>query len=287
MPQILPQTTARPALRLRETRELPEWSTKHPLVSLEFSGNAKCWGPSSFPLGCRKLSYRPTRQAAPTPPSAGGSPPAERRTWPSRAIPPRAEGDPSVTRLTYDTMTRRSGECRPRQAAPSPLSRQKPAGRAANVALTPASWHPTRHRPARPDASAPHDTVTGTQGRAVATRRSPATSPPHGRRRTADEPGAPASLATAECAGDRWRPTPRAARQSRHRYGTIPPPPPNHVHWGRRWGLVARSARSKGEPTESHVLLTLWCGPCGGVVTTRSAPLQPSSPSPSSEGETE
>ena len=61
LPQILPQTTARPALRLRETRELPEWSTKHPLVSLEFSGNAKCWGPSSFPLGCRKLSYRPMR----------------------------------------------------------------------------------------------------------------------------------------------------------------------------------------------------------------------------------
>ena len=93
-------------------------------------------------------------------PSAGGSPLAEWRTWPSRAIPPRAEGDPSVRRLTYDTMTRRSGECRPRQAAPSPLSRQKPAGRAANVALTPASRHPTRHRPARPDASARHDTVT-------------------------------------------------------------------------------------------------------------------------------
>ena len=64
-----------------------------------------------------------------------------------------------------------------------------------------------------------------------------------------------------------------SARQSRHRYGTIPPPPPNHVHWGRRWGLVARSARSKGEPAESHVLLTLWCGPCGGAVTTRSAPI--------------
>ena len=108
--------------------------------------------------------------------------------------------------------------------------------------------------------------------------RSPATSPPHGRRRTADEPGAPASLATAECAGDRWRPTPRAALQSRHRYGTIPPPPPNHVHWGRRWGLVARSARSKGEPTESRFLPTLWCGPCGGVVTTRSAPLLTSYP---------
>ena len=43
----------RPALRLRETRELPEWSTKHPLVSLEISGNAKCWGPSRFLFGFR------------------------------------------------------------------------------------------------------------------------------------------------------------------------------------------------------------------------------------------
>ena len=58
---------SRPALRLRETREFPEgnsreteWSTKHPLVSLETSGNAKCWGPSGFPLGCRKPSERPT-----------------------------------------------------------------------------------------------------------------------------------------------------------------------------------------------------------------------------------
>ena len=51
----------RPALRrLRETRELPEWSTKHPLVSLEISGNAKCWGPSRFLFGFRKHGYRPT-----------------------------------------------------------------------------------------------------------------------------------------------------------------------------------------------------------------------------------
>ena len=54
---------------LRETREFPEgnsreteWSTKHPLVSLETSGNAKCWGPSGFPLGCRKPSDRPSRR---------------------------------------------------------------------------------------------------------------------------------------------------------------------------------------------------------------------------------
>ena len=49
-----------PALRLRETRELPEWSTTHPLVSLEISGNAKCWGPSRFLFGFRKPGYRPT-----------------------------------------------------------------------------------------------------------------------------------------------------------------------------------------------------------------------------------
>ena len=56
-PQFCPRFCPRPALRLRETREFPEgnsreteWSTKHPLVSLETSGNAKCWGPSGFPL---------------------------------------------------------------------------------------------------------------------------------------------------------------------------------------------------------------------------------------------
>ena len=66
-PQFCPRFCPRPALRLRETREFPEgnsreteWSTKHPLVSLETSGNAKCWGPSGFPLGCRKPSERPT-----------------------------------------------------------------------------------------------------------------------------------------------------------------------------------------------------------------------------------
>ena len=55
----------------------------------------------------------PLCQAAPSPPSAGGSPPAERRTRPS-SQPPRhpTRHWPSrlVTRLTYDTMTRRSGE---------------------------------------------------------------------------------------------------------------------------------------------------------------------------------
>ena len=75
-PQFCPRFCPRPALRLRETREFPEgnsreteWSTKHPLVSLETSGNAKCWGPSGFPLGCRKLSYyiyRPSRKKTDT-----------------------------------------------------------------------------------------------------------------------------------------------------------------------------------------------------------------------------
>ena len=66
-PQFCPRFCPRPALRLRETREFPEgnsreteWSTKHPLVSLETSGNAKCWGPSGFPLGCRKPLERPS-----------------------------------------------------------------------------------------------------------------------------------------------------------------------------------------------------------------------------------
>ena len=47
-PQFCVRFCPRPALRLRETREFPEWSTKHPLFSLEISGNAKCWGPSVY-----------------------------------------------------------------------------------------------------------------------------------------------------------------------------------------------------------------------------------------------
>jgi len=52
---ILPQTSS----RTQGTRELPEWSTKHPLVSLEISGNEKCWGPCRFLFGFRKHGYRP------------------------------------------------------------------------------------------------------------------------------------------------------------------------------------------------------------------------------------
>ena len=51
----------RPALRLRENSEFPEWSTKHPLFSLEISGNAKCWGPSVFLFVFRKTVLSPTR----------------------------------------------------------------------------------------------------------------------------------------------------------------------------------------------------------------------------------
>ena len=62
-PQFCLRFCPRPALRLRETREFPEWSTKHPLFSLEISGNAKCWGPSVFLFVCRKSIYRPTGAA--------------------------------------------------------------------------------------------------------------------------------------------------------------------------------------------------------------------------------
>ena len=58
-PQFCLRFCPRPALRLRETREFPEWSTKHPLFSLEISGNAKCWGPSVFLFVCRKSLCRP------------------------------------------------------------------------------------------------------------------------------------------------------------------------------------------------------------------------------------
>ena len=59
-PQFCLRFCPRPALRLRETREFPEWSTKHPLFSLEISGNAKCWGPSVFLFVCRKSLCRPS-----------------------------------------------------------------------------------------------------------------------------------------------------------------------------------------------------------------------------------
>ena len=61
-PQFCLRFCPRPALRLRETREFPEWSTKHPLFSLEISGNAKCWGPSVFLFVFRKTLYRYTGQ---------------------------------------------------------------------------------------------------------------------------------------------------------------------------------------------------------------------------------
>ena len=67
-PQFCLRFCPRPALRLRENSEFPEWSTKHPLFSLEISGNAKCWGPSVFLFVCRKTSYSPT-----PPPAAGRS----------------------------------------------------------------------------------------------------------------------------------------------------------------------------------------------------------------------
>ena len=53
-PQFCLRFCPRPALRLRENSEFPEWSTKHPLFSLEISGNAKCWGPSVFLFVFRK-----------------------------------------------------------------------------------------------------------------------------------------------------------------------------------------------------------------------------------------
>ena len=45
---------------------LVEWSTKHPLFSLEISGNAKCWGPSVFLFVFRKTLYRPSCARAKT-----------------------------------------------------------------------------------------------------------------------------------------------------------------------------------------------------------------------------
>ena len=58
-PQFCLRFCPRPALRLRENSESPELSTKHPLFSLEISGNAKCWGPSVFLFVCRKTCDLP------------------------------------------------------------------------------------------------------------------------------------------------------------------------------------------------------------------------------------
>ena len=59
-PQFCLRFCPRPALRLRENSEFPEWSTKHPLFPLEISGNAKCWGPSVFLFVFRKTWPSPT-----------------------------------------------------------------------------------------------------------------------------------------------------------------------------------------------------------------------------------
>ena len=64
-PQFCLRFCPRPALRLRETREFPEWSTKHPLFSLEISGNAKCWKPSRFLFVCRKTWFSSKRTEQP------------------------------------------------------------------------------------------------------------------------------------------------------------------------------------------------------------------------------
>ena len=53
----------RPALRLRRQGNSRVARMEYPLVSLEISGNAKCWGPSRTLVslfGFRKHGYRPT-----------------------------------------------------------------------------------------------------------------------------------------------------------------------------------------------------------------------------------
>ena len=83
-PQFCLRFCPRPALRLRETREFPEWSTKHPLFSLEISGNAKCWGPSVFLFVFRKTVLSPN----PWPPEG----PRPRRGAAASQIRPQSTG---------------------------------------------------------------------------------------------------------------------------------------------------------------------------------------------------
>ena len=55
--------------QLSDSGKLARVARMEHLVSMEISGNAKCWGPSVFPLGCRKLSYRPNPSPSLLPPS--------------------------------------------------------------------------------------------------------------------------------------------------------------------------------------------------------------------------
>ena len=95
-PQFCLRFCPRPALRLRETREFPEWSTKHPLFSLEISGNAKCWGPSVFLFVCRKSICRPN--ALPTYLSPGR---AAKRKKMKKGVPTYCRALLGQTRPTY------------------------------------------------------------------------------------------------------------------------------------------------------------------------------------------
>ena len=128
-PQFCLRFCPRPALRLRETREFPEWSTKHPLFSLEISGNAKCWGPSVFLFVCRKTWYIPrpeerralrctascsTRQALRDGPLCAA------RYWPhsrTSGLAMRPRGGGATTSIVRCRVMRRAGCARRRIAA--------------------------------------------------------------------------------------------------------------------------------------------------------------------------
>ena len=58
LPQILPQTSSQTAQGKQRVSRME--STKHPLFSLEISGNAKCWGPSVFLFVLRKTVLSPS-----------------------------------------------------------------------------------------------------------------------------------------------------------------------------------------------------------------------------------
>jgi len=63
LPQILPQTSSQTAQGKQRVSRME--STKHPLFSLEISGNAKCWGPSVFLFVFRKTVLSPSRLQRP------------------------------------------------------------------------------------------------------------------------------------------------------------------------------------------------------------------------------
>ena len=151
-PQFCLRFCPRPALRLRETREFPEWSTKHPLFSLEISGNAKCWGPSVFLFVCRKSLCRPSGEPRPRTPKPAQN--MQRSANPFAFL-----HNPQSGRLTNTVPHGRPSEHHPTRDHPTNSDHQSSA--------SPANVLHIRRRPPTPPARALLDPASGSRRRAA------------------------------------------------------------------------------------------------------------------------